>query len=114
MNGESKVSELRDRIEANMSVHRFVRMNAVFLCVDEDDAPLAYVRFVDGTPEIGSGGTENPDMTIHAAADLWPCLMSGEMPVTQALVEGKVYLSGDVALGVKLSALLEPGASGES
>jgi hypothetical protein len=55
-----------------------------------------WVRVDDGVVEAGPGAAEAPDATVTQSYGTAVAISRGELSVDQALLEGRVRLSGDV------------------
>ena len=74
-----------------------------------------WVRVDDGTVEAGPGEAERPDATVTQSYATAEAVSRGELSVEQALLEGRVRLSGDVSVLLRHAAALAgvAGAFGE-
>ena len=57
-----------------------------------------WVRVDDGAVEAGPGTAEAPDATVTQSYETAVAVSRGELSVEQALLDGRVRLSGDVSL----------------
>ncbi len=71
-----------------------------------DNGGLYWFKIADGKAESGQGAVENPNMTLKAAADDWHAVSTGAMNAMQAFMSGKVKITGDMGLAMKLQSLL--------
>lgn len=74
-----------------------------------------WVRVDDGRVEVGPGDAEHPDATVTQSYETAAAVCRGELAVEQALLEGRVRLSGDVPVLLRHTAALSgvAGAFGE-
>lgn len=71
-----------------------------------DNGGQFYMEIADGKASVSEGLAENPRMTMKASADDWYKVMTGEMNGMQAFMSGKLKVSGDMGLAMKLQSAL--------
>lgn len=71
-----------------------------------DNGGQFYLDIADGNVAAHAGMAENPKMTMKASADDWYKVMTGEMNSMQAFMSGKLKVSGDMGLAMKLQSAL--------
>ena len=69
------------------------------------DVPY-WLRVDDGVLEIGPGHAERPDATVAQSYGTATAVARGELSVEQAVLEGRVRLSGDVSVLLRHAAAL--------
>lgn len=62
-------------------------------------------RIVDGQGELVPGGIEQPDITITVNDQDWLSIVEGTLDPTNAFMIGKVKVSGDMMLAMRLQQL---------
>jgi putative sterol carrier protein len=60
------------------------------------------VRIQDGQCSVAEGVAENPNMTLTADAQDYKNVILGTTNAMQAFMQGKLKLSGDLAMAMKL------------
>jgi putative sterol carrier protein len=71
-----------------------------------DNGGSFYVKIADGKAELGEGTYDNPDVTISVSADNLLKMMEGKLNGTTAFMTGKLKVKGNMALAMKLQALM--------
>jgi putative sterol carrier protein len=66
-----------------------------------DNGGQFWLRVSEGKIENGEGVSENPKLTIKAAADDYYNVVSGVTNAMQAYMGGKLKISGDMGLAMK-------------
>lgn len=61
----------------------------------------------DGKVSVSQGAMEQPQLTIKTSTDNAQKLLSGSLDPMMAFMSGKVKISGDMSLGMKLMGLLK-------
>ncbi len=64
------------------------------------------IKFADGSFEIVEGEVDDPTTTISMTADDHVKMMNGELNVMAAFMRGKIKVSGDMGLAMKLQSLM--------
>ena len=75
-----------------------------FAIVDEEPGRY-YIVIEDGSCSAYEGEHPSPRTTIHAPADVWLEVASGELDGAAALLSGQYRVSGDIALLMQFSSL---------
>lgn len=78
----------------------------VNLRLDSGRAETWQVRLVGGLVEIEAGPCPRPDVIVKAHLADWGDLLQGFLTPAAALVDGRLQISGDVALASRLLPLL--------
>lgn len=71
-----------------------------------DNGGLYWLKIANGQAETGQGQAENPKVTLKAAADDWYAVATGQMNAMQAAITGKLKVSGDMGLAMKLQSIM--------
>jgi putative sterol carrier protein len=70
-----------------------------------DGGGLLYVVIKDGTLKAHEGPAESPAMTLKATKDDYYAIMTGDLNAMQAFMQGKVKVSGDMGLAMKIQTM---------
>ncbi|MFW5696221.1 MAG: SCP2 sterol-binding domain-containing protein [Phototrophicaceae bacterium] len=74
-----------------------------------DNGGQFYVVIKDKTVASHEGMAENPKMTLKADADDYYKVASGQMNAMQAFMSGKIKISGDMSLAMKMQNMFKAG-----
>ncbi len=78
------------------------------IVTDGPDGVVRYwLRVEDGSVEIGRGDAECPDATVTESYATAVAVRSGELAVEDALLAGRIHLTGDVAALLRDQAALQ-------
>ncbi|WP_027717912.1 SCP2 sterol-binding domain-containing protein [Desulfovirgula thermocuniculi] len=98
------MEKLREKIASPPSMQG---VTATYQFVLEGEGGGNYLcRFVEGQGSIEEGTAENPNVTITMQAGDFIDLVSGRLSATMAFMTGKLKISGDFGLALKLQGLL--------
>jgi len=61
-----------------------------------------WIKISDGKAEYGEGQVDNPAMTMHGNAGDFLSIVKGESNPMQAFMSGKLKVSGDMGLAMKM------------
>jgi len=67
-----------------------------------DDGGEWYVDAVGDEPSVGEGAHDNPDATFSCADQDFMDIATGRMPSQMAFMLGKLRVSGNMALAIRL------------
>lgn len=65
-----------------------------------------FVRIAGGAAEVGAGEAEGPDCTFAMSAEDFRALVGGRLNPATAFMTGRVKISGDMGLALKVQRLL--------
>jgi putative sterol carrier protein len=63
------------------------------------------VSFKDQTCNVSEGIVENPDLTLRTDAEIGAKIFAGNLDPARAYMLGKLKVSGDLSLGMKITKL---------
>ncbi len=67
-----------------------------------DDPGVWAFQMVDGVGTVIPGGVEKPDATFTTSSKVWMAIAEGRMDSTKAFMTGKLKVSGDLTLAIKV------------
>jgi len=70
-----------------------------------EEAGVYALKVANGTCELIKGGVEKPDMTLTVADKDWLAIASGQLNPMNAFTSGKLKLTGDMMLAMKVQQL---------
>ncbi|SHF30831.1 Putative sterol carrier protein [Desulfofundulus australicus DSM 11792] len=101
---EETVEKLKENISAPPGMEA---TTATYQFILEGDGGGNYIlKFQDGRGSIEQGTAENPDVTITMQVSDFIDLVSGKLNAITAFMTGKLTISGDFNLALKLQSLL--------
>ncbi len=96
-------STLEERIDKT----KIAGMKATFqFNVTGDGGGQWYVSIVDGSPAVGQGVSESPNITITTGSADWLSIVNGKMSGQSAFLTGRLQIRGDMGLAMKLTSIL--------
>ena len=82
-------------------------VNAVYqFDLSGDEGGTFHLKVADGSIEAVDGPHDSPNVTIMMSADDYKSMMEGKLNSTSAFMAGKLKVKGDMALTMKLQALV--------
>lgn len=64
-----------------------------------------WLNIADGKCEVGEGEHDSPAMTLSSTADDLYAVLTGESNAVSAFMQGKIKVSGDMSLALKLQTM---------
>jgi putative sterol carrier protein len=95
-----KSQEAQDRLKGTTGSFQF--------CLEGEEGGHWAICLTDGDLEVKTGKIVNPSVTITVNVSDWLSIARGEMDPQAAFMGGKLRIAGDMALAMKLGALLRP------
>lgn len=74
-----------------------------------DNGGQFYLVIKDGAVESHDGMADSPKMTLKADADDYHAVATGQMNAMQAFMGGKIKISGDMSLAMKMQNMFKAG-----
>lgn len=71
-----------------------------------DNGGVFHAAVADGKAVLTEGAHDNPNITISMSADDFESMLDKKLNATSAFMAGKLKVKGDMALAMKLQALL--------
>ncbi len=71
-----------------------------------DNGGQFYLQIADGTVTANDGVSDDARMTMKASAEDWHKVITGQMNGMQAFMSGKLKVTGDMGLAMKLQSAL--------
>ena len=68
-----------------------------------------YLEVKDGTIEAHQGTSQEAKMTLRASAEDYYAVMTGAINPMQAFMSGKIKISGDMGLAMKMQTIFKAG-----
>jgi len=67
------------------------------------------IVYIDGSTEVGAVSDEDKDAdcTLTLSVETWESMKSGDLDGTSAFMQGKLKVSGDMSIAMKLGTILE-------
>ena len=104
------VSEVFAALAARFHPERATGVDAVFQFeATGDDGGTWHLVVHDGTCALGRGDVASPTVTLRASGETWLRIASGAVDPQRALLMGRLKLSGDMALALRLRTLFDLG-----
>lgn len=98
-------SEIQRRLDADPG--KAASLNAAFGFDLKGDGGGAYhIVLQDGRVDVGRGSPETPDITIAMATPDFFDLVSGKLDSAMAFMSGRLRITGDASLAMKLPVVL--------
>ncbi|MDQ2907125.1 MAG: SCP2 sterol-binding domain-containing protein [Chloroflexota bacterium] len=72
-----------------------------------DQAGVWAFKINNGTGELIPGGVEKPDITMTMSGNDWVSIAEGKLDPTSAFMTGKVKITGDMMLAMKLATIFK-------
>ena len=104
--------EVFDQMAANVNPDAAKGMNATIqFNLSGDNGGQWYTTIKDGKAEVAKGTASSPNMTLSMSAQDYVDMIMGKLNGQMAFMSGKLKISGDMGLAMKMQSLLKrPGA----
>ena len=100
------ISELFNGMPDALSPTAAAGLNKTFQWnITGDEAGVWAFKITDGVGELIPGGVEKPDLTITVSDKDWLAITEGKLDGMNAFMTGKLKVSGDMMLAMKLQNL---------
>ena len=102
----AQVANIFDQMPSKLNESAAAGMNNVIQYDLAGDGSATYhCKIEDGTCEVVEGTHEAPDMTVNMEAADFVALIDGSLDGMAAFMSGKLRVSGDMGLAMKLQTL---------
>jgi putative sterol carrier protein len=109
MMSETSIHEMMLSIPVYFNAEKAVGISANVQCIfTGEDASNWVITIEDQTCQVEQGIAPEPDLTLKANAKDGVNLLTGKTDAMRAFILGKVKVSGNMALGMKLINLFKP------
>jgi len=104
--------EIFDQMAANLNTDAAKGMNSTIqFNLSGDNGGQWYVTIKDGKAEVTKGTASAPNMTLSMSASDYVDMIMGKLNGQMAFMSGKLKISGDMGLAMKMQSLFKrPGA----
>jgi len=100
---EINVQDIMTKIPEHFNPEKAKGVTAVIQCLFTGEQASDWVIIIeDQVCKVDEGVTNDPDITIKAKAETGVKLLTGQMDPMRAYLLGRVKVSGDLTLGMKL------------
>lgn len=100
---EINVREIMEKIPDYFNPEKAIGIDAVVQCLfTGKQASNWIISIKDQTCEVEEGQVDHPDIAIKADGEVGVKLLKGKMDPMRAFLLGKVKVTGDMALGMRL------------
>jgi len=104
----TKVTEIFDNMPANLNASAAAGMdNVIQYDLTGDGAASYHCKISDGSCAVSEGVHESPDMTVNMEASDFVSMIDGELDGMAAFMSGKLKVSGDMGLAMKMQNLFK-------
>ncbi|WP_112433145.1 SCP2 sterol-binding domain-containing protein [Thermogemmatispora tikiterensis] len=99
-------AEIFDAMVQNVNPSAASGLNKTFQWNITGDDPGVYaIKLENGQAELIKGGVEKPDLTLTVSDKDWASIVEGKLDPTTAFMTGKIKISGDMMLAMRLQNL---------
>jgi putative sterol carrier protein len=104
------MTELFEAMPARLNTTAAASLNKTLQWnITGDDSGVWVLHIVDGACRLIPGGVEKPDVTFTITSQDWLALEAGKLNPMQAFLTGKLNVTGDTALAMKVPQLFPLG-----
>lgn len=96
---------MRDKLAANPAKIATLKASYQFDLTGEGGGTY-HAAFENGSYDIGEGAIANPGCSVTMAAPDFMAMVSGKLNPTAAFMSGKLKITGDMGLAMKLQQLI--------
>lgn len=105
------VSELFEQLCARLNTDAAAGINRTIQWnITDVDPGVWALRLKDGQGELIPGGVENPDTTFQTSSEMWVAIAEGRQDPMRAVMSGKLKVTGDMMLALKVPKLFPTAA----
>ncbi len=102
----SSVQEIINNLR-NVDPSRVAGINAVILFdLTGEGGGKWTVKIADGKVDVDEGATDTPNMTLSMSSTDFQAMTRGELNAVNAFMQGKIKVSGDMSLAMRLQSIL--------
>ena len=102
----SQVGEIFENMPSKLNASTAAGMNNVIQYdLGGDGGGVYHCKISDGACEVGEGAADAPDMTVSMDASDFVSMIGGELDGMAAFMSGKLRVSGDMGLAMKMQSL---------
>lgn len=102
------ITDIKDAMVNGFQPGQAAGVNATIQFNLGDDGQF-YVVIKDGTVEANEGTADNPNMTLISTAEDYFNVATGKLNPMQAFMSGKIKVTGDMGLAMKLQSMFKAG-----
>jgi len=100
------IAEIFEQMPSAMNSSAAAGMNKTFQWhITGDEAGKWAFKVANGAGEVIPGGVEKPDITFTVSDKDWIAITEGKLDAMNAFMTGKLKVSGDMMLAMKLQQL---------
>ena len=100
------VADIFEAMPQQLNSSAAAGMNKTFQWnITGEEAGVWAVHIHDGKADVIKGGVEKPDITMTVSDKDWIAITEGKLDPTTAFMSGKVKISGDMMLAMRLQSL---------
>ncbi len=102
------VSQLEERIKAEPDkVAKLAGLTATYqFNLTGEGGGNFNVKITDGTPAVQEGTIDSPNVTVTVSLEDFNQISEGKLNPTSAFMSGKLKVSGDMSLAMKLQSII--------
>ena len=100
--------EIFDQMSNSLNTDAAKGMNATIqFNLSGDDGGQWYVAIKDGKADVSQGSASSPNMTLSMSASDYVDMIMGKLNGQMAFMSGKLKISGDMGLAMKMQSLFK-------